>query len=100
MRINNRSEIVLLDASGKVARYLTQPPPTYERPGKPPPSSVAPTWSPDGQAILFLSDRDGAWKLYIMNADGSNQRLFLPNVLGQLSFRYDFAAERTANWGK
>jgi len=100
MRINNRSEIVLLDAAGKVARYLTQPPPTYERPGKPAPSSVAPTWSPDGQSILFLSDRDGAWKLYIMNADGSNQRLFLPNVLGQLSFRYDFAAERTANWGK
>jgi len=100
MRINNRSEIVLLDASGKVARYLTQPPPTYERPGKPAPNSVAPTWSPDGQSILFLSDRDGAWKLYIMNADGSNQRLFLPNVLGQLSFRYDFAAERTANWGK
>jgi len=100
MRINNRSEIVLLDASGKVARYLTQPPPTYERPGKPAPNSVAPTWSPDGQSILFLSDRDGAWKLYIMNADGSNQRLFLPNVLGQLSFRYDFVAERTANWGK
>ena len=100
MRLNNRSEIVLLDASGKVARYLTQPPPTYERPGKPAPNSVAPTWSPDGQSILFLSDRDGAWKLYIMNADGSNQRLFLPNVLGQLAFRYDFAAERTANWGK
>ncbi len=100
MRINNRSEIVLLDAAGKVARYLTQPPPTYERPGKPAPNNVAPTWSPDGQSILFLSDRDGAWKLHIMNADGSNQRLFLPNVLGQLSFRYDFAAERTANWGR
>jgi TolB protein len=100
MRINNRSEIVLLDAAGKVARYLTQPPPTYERPGKPAPNSVPPTWSPDGQSILFLGDRDGAWKLYIMNADGSNQRLFLPNVLGQLSFRYDFAAERTANWGR
>ena len=100
MRINNRSEIVLLDAAGKVARYLTQPPPTYERPGMPPPNNVAPTWSPDGQSILFLSDRDGAWKLYIMNADGSNQRLFLPNTLSQLSFRYDFAAERTANWGR
>jgi SH3-like domain-containing protein len=100
MRINNRSEIVLLETSGKVARYLTQPPPTYERPGKPAPNNVAPAWSPDGQSILFLSDRDGAWKLYIMNADGSNQRLFLPNALSQLSFRYDFAAERTANWGK
>jgi Tol biopolymer transport system component len=53
-----------------------------------------------GKSILFLSNRDGAWKLYVMNADGSNQRLFLPNILGQLSFRYDFAAERTANWGK
>jgi Tol biopolymer transport system component len=100
MRINNRNEIVLLDAAGKVARYLTQPPPTYERPGKPAPNNVAPTWSPDGQSILFLSDRDGIWKLYSMNADGSNQRLFLPNVLDQLSFRYDFAAERMANWGR
>ena len=30
-------------------------------------------WSPDGENILFSSDRDGEdFELYIMNADGSN----------------------------
>jgi TolB protein len=100
LRIHNRTEIVLLDANGGVAAYLTQPPPTYERPGQPPPHNVAPAWSPDGRSILFLSDRSGAWKLYIMNADGSNQRLFLAETLAAVQFRYDFAAERVMNWGK
>jgi Tol biopolymer transport system component len=100
LRVNHRTEIVLLDANGAVAAYLTQPPPTYERPGQPPPHNVAPAWSPDGRAILFLSDRAGAWQLYIMNADGSNQRLFLPEALAGLTFRYDFAAERVVSWGK
>jgi Tol biopolymer transport system component len=100
MRIHDRTEIVLLDAGGAVAAYLTQPPPTYERPGKPAPNNVAPAWSPDGQSLLFLSDRDGAWRLYIMQADGANQRPFLPDAVGQLQWRYDFAAERVVNWGK
>ncbi len=33
-----------------------------------------PCWSPDGNKIVFESDRDGGlWEVYIMNADGSNQ---------------------------
>jgi dipeptidyl aminopeptidase/acylaminoacyl peptidase len=100
MRVHNRTEIVLLDANGGVAAYLTQPPPTYERPGQPPPHNVAPAWSPDGRSILFLSDRSGAWKLYNMNADGSNQRLFLAETVAAVQFRYDFAAERVVNWGQ
>src|SRR5438128_498515 len=31
------------------------------------------TWSPDGKSIAFASDRDGTEKIYVMNADGSNQ---------------------------
>ncbi len=30
-----------------------------------------PTWSPDGQRIAFVTDRDGNDEIYIMNADGT-----------------------------
>lgn len=35
-------------------------------------SDSAPAWSRDGSKIAFLSNRDGGWRLYVMNADGSN----------------------------
>jgi TolB protein len=31
-------------------------------------------WSPDGRKITFVSDRDGTYEVYVMNADGSGQR--------------------------
>jgi TolB protein len=33
-----------------------------------------PVWSPDGSTILWVSDRSGSHDLWLMNADGSNQR--------------------------
>jgi hypothetical protein len=33
-----------------------------------------PQWSPDGRYITFQSHRDGNAEIYVMNADGSNQR--------------------------
>ena len=32
----------------------------------------APQWSPDGARLAFISDREGDWDLYTMDADGGN----------------------------
>src|ERR1700675_1008079 len=36
-------------------------------------ASTSPTWNPKtGQSVVFVSDRGGIPKLYMMNADGTN----------------------------
>lgn len=64
------------------------------------PSNVSPAWSPDGQFIVYLSNREennsaGRWRIWVMNADGSNQHP-LPV---DLSFTYNFADEQMVDWG-
>jgi dipeptidyl aminopeptidase/acylaminoacyl peptidase len=44
---------------------------------------TVPQWSPDGQRISFSSDRDGDSEIYVMNADGSDQRR-LPKAPGAM----------------
>ena len=38
-----------------------------------------PTWSPSGQSIAFVSYLDGDADIYVMDADGSNQRRLTQN---------------------
>jgi uncharacterized protein YraI len=64
------------------------------------PSNVAPAFSPDGSQVVFLSNRRddndaGPWRLWVMNADGSNQR---PLPI-DLEIDYGFGGEQVASWG-
>jgi len=85
-------DIVVANPNGSGYTFLTSSPTTL---GVKPVQNVAPRWSPDGKSIAFLSDRDGAWHVYVMNSDGSNQRKLL-----DVAVKYDFASERVFDWTK
>jgi dipeptidyl aminopeptidase/acylaminoacyl peptidase/uncharacterized protein YraI len=62
-------------------------------------NNVAPAWSPDGSQIAFLTDRTGRWEIWLMNADGSDQRpMFSEEINNQLNLTYDFVDERVLSW--
>ena len=48
-------------------------------------SDLQPSWSPDGQRIVFSSNRNGNYDIYSMNADGSNV-VQLTSVAGSDTF--------------
>ena len=58
------SEVYTINVDGSDERRLTASPGF----------DAFPAWSPNGERIVFASDRDGNWELYIMADDGSGQR--------------------------
>jgi hypothetical protein len=88
--------IVNADGSGKWA--LTRPATTVVDEI---PSHVAAAWSPDGQHIAFLSNREangeaGAWRVWVMEADGANQRALSID----LAITYTFGGEQSLSWSR
>ncbi|MEQ1765160.1 MAG: winged helix-turn-helix domain-containing protein [Pyrinomonadaceae bacterium] len=67
-KLGSNTEICLIDLNGSGLQNLTN---NAARDG-------APSFSPDGSRIVFSTNRDGnsgKYNLYMMNADGSDQRL-------------------------
>lgn len=62
--VEGRFEIISIDANGGDLRQLTEESRNNEDP----------CWSPDGRYIVFSSNRNGGYHLYLMNANGQNQR--------------------------
>jgi Tol biopolymer transport system component len=64
IRSNGRLEIYVLNLEDQSVTLLSQ---KFNR-------DYQPDWSPDGKEILFVSERDGVPQIWVMSADGSNQR--------------------------
>ena len=61
----NRSEIRVASLESGEVRALTGTPKMHDR---------EPNWSPDGQRVLYASERSGFYELHLVNADGSGKR--------------------------
>lgn len=57
-----KHQLYVMDADGSNQTRLTNNP--YH--------DTRPTWSPDGNKVAFVSDRDGNEEIYAIDADGSN----------------------------
>ncbi|OQY43692.1 MAG: hypothetical protein B6242_14175 [Anaerolineaceae bacterium 4572_78] len=62
-------------------------------------NSVSPAWSPDGSQIAFVTDRNGRWEIWLMNADGSNQHaMFSEKINSHILLDYHGMDERMLSW--
>lgn len=92
---NDHWEVHTILPSGQGGSRLT-PSPMFQAPQ----NSVAPDWSPDGRWIAFLTDRRGAWEIWAMRHDGSQQQpLFAPGILEGIEFHYEAQSEQVLDWG-
>jgi Tol biopolymer transport system component len=64
------SDIFLMNPDGTNLRRLTKSQGTHGKLGE----EMAPTWSPDGRTIVFVSNRDGNFELYAITRNGGGER--------------------------
>jgi Tol biopolymer transport system component len=62
---------------------------------QPPATSLSPAWSPDGSKIAFVSDRDGALRVWVMSADGSGAA-----KVSDLPISSNGTRERLVHWSR
>ena len=65
------------------------------------PSNTAPAFSPDGQHIVYISNRDeneeaGLWRLWVMDNGGGNKRPLPIDI----TIDYGFSSDQVASWGQ
>lgn len=92
-----QTDLWVVNTDGSGMRALTQPRTTLVDTL---PSNVAAAYSPDGGHIVFLSNRTdsgeaGDWHLWVMNADGSNQRQLPVDV----DISYTYGNDQVVSWG-
>lgn len=70
-----------------------------------PADEYVPSYSPDGRYIVYMSNRDGSWQIYIMNADGSGVRRLTTNDADNYHPRFSpdgrqiaFASKMDGDW--
>jgi len=65
-------DVAIIDFASDTIRRLTHAPE----------DGMNPTWSPDGKRIAFVTTRSGHAEIYLMNADGTEQKRLaaMPNM--------------------
>ena len=66
---------------------------TGSRPFAPVFNKASPVWSPDGSRIAYLSDQEGPYQLFVMNAEGGDQ-----HKIGDLEFVLGYSFDRLLSW--
>ena len=66
LRNSNRPQVYVLNLEDNTVEALSE---KYS-------FDTQPSWSPDGEEIIFITERRGFHQIWVMNADGSDQKQF------------------------
>ncbi|HSJ57873.1 MAG TPA: hypothetical protein VLC95_11870 [Anaerolineae bacterium] len=96
-RQHDHLEVYVVDADGRNLKRLTV---TRARSDGTLAHSASPAWSPDGAYLAFVTDRSGAWEIWVMETNGNRQRLLFDEAPAGIRIEYGFIGDRVISWGK